>query len=252
VPEHAAIASLIDRIVAGACIPARAARDDLRQELWTHFEEADMSSASVAYAIRRFGDEAIVTDSLRRVYRWEYLALYVAKIVASVIASFAVALLIVAVVNLRVEVETEVWRLAPGFSRAAGASLAIVLGLIAAWEGVRRPFSASRALAAIAGYAAACGLVERFVAHSVSAFAVAAVFVALGCACSRLPSRPMRWLLTCAVFAGIEYGVHAAVNVGLTPGRAVIGGAILAAVWTSTLCILRLADRAFVHLFDAA
>jgi hypothetical protein len=54
------------------------------------------------------------------------------------------------------------------------------------------------------------------------------------------------------VFAGIEYGVHAAVNVGLTPGRAVIGGAILAAVWTSTLCILRLADRAFVHLFDAA
>ena len=144
-PETEAITALIDRIVAGACIPGRAERDDVRRELLTHFEEAATSPESVAYAIRRFGDEAMVTDSLRRVYRWEYRALYLAKVVASVVASFAAALLIVAAFNLRLELETEVWRLAPGFSRAAGLALAVTFGLIAAWEVVRRPFSPRRA-----------------------------------------------------------------------------------------------------------
>jgi hypothetical protein len=252
VPERDAIASLIDRIVAGARIPSRGAREDLRQELWTHFEEADRSSTPVAYAIRRFGDEAIVIKSLRRVYRWEYLALYAGKLVASMMVSCAAALLIVAAFNVRPGLETDVWRLAPGFSRGAGLSLAVVLGLVAAWEAMRRPFSASRALVAIAGYAAVCGLMQRLVAHSAGAFAIATVFVALGYVCSRLSSRPMRWLLTCAAFAGAEYGVHAVLGVALAPERAAIAGAILAAVWASTVGILRLADHAFVHLFDAA
>jgi len=249
--EQEAIAALIDRIVAGACIPSRTARDDLRRELWTHFEDAGASPDAAAYAIRRFGDESIVTASLRRVYRWDYLALYAAKIVASVIASFAAALVILALVNLRVELETEVWRLAPGFSRAAGMSLAVVLGLITVWEVVRRPFSLSRAVLAIGAYAAVCGLMNLLVAHSATAFLTAAVFVVPGYLCSRLSSRPLRWLLTFVAFAAAEYGIHVALSVSLPPSRAAAAGAILLVVWASTIVILTYADHAFVHVFDA-
>jgi hypothetical protein len=252
VPEPDAVTALIDRIVAGACIPSRAERDDVRRELWTHFDEAGTSPESVAYAIRRFGDEAMVTDSLRRVYRWEYLALYLAKVVASVMASFAAALLIVAAFNLRLELETEVWRLAPGFSPAAGLSLAVAFSLIAAWEVVRRPFSSSRAIVAIAAYAAVCGLMQLLVPHSVGAFVIATVLVVLGSFCSRLPSRSLRWLLTFVAFAVAEYGVHAVLSVAFPPSRALMAGATLVMVWASTVFILRHADAAFTHLFDAA
>lgn len=250
-PEPDAITALIDRIVAGACIPSRAERDDVRRELLTHFEEAATSPESLAYAIRRFGDEAMVADSLRRVYRWEYLALYLAKVVASVMASFAAALLIVAAFNLRLELETEVWRLAPGFSRAAGMALAVTVGLIAAWEVVRRPFSPSRAFVAIAAYAAVCGLMQLLVAHSVGAFVIATMLVVLGSVCLRLPSRSLRWLLTFVAFAAAEYSVHAVLSVAFPPSRAVMAGAVLVAVWASTVFILRHADAAFTQLFAA-
>jgi hypothetical protein len=249
--EPDAIAALIERIIAGASIPSRAERDDLRRELWTHFEEADTSPDSFGYAMRRFGDESLITESLRRVYRWDYAALYAAKVAGSVIASFAAALLIVALVNLRVEVATEMWRLAPGFSRVAGLSLAVVLGLIAAWEAARRPFSLCRAAAAIGAYAAVCWLMDLVVAHSAGAFLIAAVFVALGYLCSHLASRPIRWPLTVVAFAAAEYGVHFALSVTLAPSRAAIAGAILAAVWASTMIILTYADHAFVRRFDA-
>jgi hypothetical protein len=252
VAERDAVLALIERVVAGACIPSRAERDDLRQELWTHFEEAGISPDSVEYVIRRFGDEALVTESLRRVYRWDYAVLYAAKLVVSVIASFAAALVIVALVNLRVELQTEVWRLAPGFSRAAGVSLAVVLGLIAAWEVVRLPFSRARAALAIGAYAAACGMMDRLVAHSAGAFVTAAVFVALGYLCSRLASRPVRSLLTFVAFAAVEYGIHFALSVAFAPSRAVIAAALLVAVCGSTAVILRYADHAFVHFFDPA
>ena len=60
---------LIERIVAGARIPSRVDRDDLRRELWTHFEEAGTSPAAVEDTLRRFGAESSITESLRRVYR---------------------------------------------------------------------------------------------------------------------------------------------------------------------------------------
>ena len=251
VPEPDAVAALIDRIVAGARIPSRAEREDLRRELATHFEETGAAPESVVDAIRRFGDEAMVAESLRHVYRWEYVALYLAKLTASVIASCAAALLIVALVNLRVELEAEVWRLAPGFSRVAGLSLAVALGLVTAWEVVRRPFSLSRAAVGVGVYAAVCALMQ-VVAHGAGAFLVAIVFVVIGCVCSTLPSRPIRWLLTLAAFAAAEYGVHFALSVALPPVRAALAGAILVAVWTSTASILGYADRAFVRMFDLA
>jgi hypothetical protein len=251
-PDHDTVGALIDRVIAGACIPSRAERDDLRRELSTHFEEADTSPDAIHDAIRRFGTEALVTDSLRRVYRWDYLALYLAKVVASMIASLAAALLILALVNLRVELRTEVWRLAPGFSRAAGVALAVVLGLVAAWEGVRPPFSYARAAAAVSAYAAVCGLMQLLGAHSGAAFVAAALVVVLGSLCSKLESRPLRWLLTFAAFAAVEYGIHLMVRVALAPSRAMLASAVLVAVWASTVLILTRVDHAFVHFFDIA
>src|SRR2546427_473935 len=81
---------------------AGADREDLRRELWTHFEESGTAPEAVQSALRRFGAEAMVTESLRRVYRWDYACLYLAKIAASIIASLTAALLLEVLVNLRV------------------------------------------------------------------------------------------------------------------------------------------------------
>src|SRR5712692_751558 len=178
------VAALIERIVAGAEIPSRAQRDDLRRELWTHFEEVGTSPAAVREAVGRFGAEASITGSLRHVYRWDYLWWYLTKIAASIVASIAAALLIQVVVNLRVELRADVWRLAPGFSRAAGLSVAVVLGLITAWEVARPPYSRLRAAAAISAYAAVCLVVWLVFATGIRAFITATMLVVIGYLCS--------------------------------------------------------------------
>jgi hypothetical protein len=66
--EHKTVAAFIEHVVRGARIPSGAARDDLRRELWTHFEDAGTPPDDVREAMRRFGAEAMVTASLRRVY----------------------------------------------------------------------------------------------------------------------------------------------------------------------------------------
>jgi hypothetical protein len=58
----------VDGDAADARSPSWAARDDLRRELWTHFEDAGTPPDDVREAMRRFGAEAMVTASLRRVY----------------------------------------------------------------------------------------------------------------------------------------------------------------------------------------
>jgi hypothetical protein len=251
-PEQEAVNALIDRILAGARIPTRAEREDLRRELWSHFDEAGLSPDAVPFAIRRFGPEAIIADSLCRVYRWERCAVYAARLAASMVASLAAALLILALVNLRVGLQTEVWRLAPGFSRALGLSLAVVLALVAAREIVRAPFSVARAILAIGAYAAICGVMQWLVPHSVTTFVTATVLVGLGYLCSKLPSRPLRWLLVFTVFAAAEYGIHLMVSVALPPGRVMLAGAVLVAVWASTMLILTRIDYAFVRWLDTA
>src|SRR5437660_7893010 len=154
--DRDSVDALIDRIVAGSHIPGHAARDDLRRELRSHFEDAGTSPEATQQAVRRFGAESAVTESLRRVYRFDYAVFYLAKIAVSIVASVAAALVIEVLVNLRVELRSEAWRLAPGFSRAAGVSVAVVLGLVTAWEVGRPPFSRRRAAVALGAYAALC------------------------------------------------------------------------------------------------
>jgi hypothetical protein len=252
VPDREPVAVFIDRIVAGARIPSRAEREDLRRELWTHFEEAGASADAAGDAIGRFGPEAMVIASLRRVYRWDYRAAYLAKTAASVAASVAVALAIELLVNLRVEAQASAWHLAAGFSYGARPAIGVVLALAAAQEIARRPFDRWRAASAVAGYAAVCALAQWRFASGGGAFVTAIILVALGYACSTLETPAVKWLLTFAVFAAAEYGLHLFTHATFGPSRAVLAGAVLLAVWTSTAAILARVDQAFTGFFETA
>ena len=247
--ERDTAAAFIERIVAGAHIPRRAERDDLRRELWTHFDETGTSPEAIQAALRRFGAEAMVTESLRRVYRHEYVFLYLAKIVASVIASIASALLIQVIVNLRMNTDAAVWRLAPRFPHAAGLSVAVVIALVTAWEVGRRPFNRSRAMAAIAAYALSL-LVQLVFVHNAGALVTATLLAVLGYLCSKLGSRPAQVLLTFGAFALTQYGAHLMLRVTFGPSRAMVAAAVLVAVWSSTVVILTRFDHAFVNVFE--
>ena len=245
------VGEFIDRIVAGAQIPSRTQREDLRRELWTHFEDAGFSPQGLRTALHRFGPEALVADRLRRAYRRDYLFFYFAKIAASVVASMAVALLIQVLVNLRLEVQAEVFRLAPGFSRAAGLSVGVVLGLVTAWEVGRRPFNRSRAALAVCSYLVVCIAVELFMTSSMGGMITATELVVLGCACSRLELRLARLPLTFGAFAAALYVTHLMISVAFGPTRAMAASAILVAVWVSTVLILTRFDHEFVRWFEA-
>jgi hypothetical protein len=254
--ERETAAAFIDRVVAGAHIPSRAKRDDLRRELWTHFEErfeqTGTSPEAVHTAIRRFGAEAMVVESWRRVYRWDYALMYLAKIAASITASIAAALLIEILVNLRVEGQAEAWRLAPGFSHGAGLAVGVVLGLVTAWEVGRQPFNRSRAMVATSAYGAVCVLGQFLFVNSATAFVTPTMLVALGYLCSRLESRPAKLLLTFGAFAAALYATHLVLSVTFGPARALAASAVLVAVWSSTGMILERVDHAFLSWLEPA
>jgi len=250
--EPEAVAAFIERIVAGAQIASRAERDNLRRELWTHFDETGTSPEAVDSALRRFGAEVTVTESLRRVYRRDYVFLYLAKIAASIVASLIAALLIEVLVNLRVEVQAEGWRLAPAFSHTAVLAVGVVLALVSAWEVGRQPFSRSRAAVAVGAYAAVCAVVQLVFAERAGAFVTATVLVALGYVCSKIEPRPARLAVTFGAFAATVFGTHLLLRVALRPSRDLLSSAVLVAVWASTLLILSRIDHAFINVFQTA
>jgi hypothetical protein len=134
VDERQAIAALIDRLVRESRIGSRRAREELRRELESHFDEAGSSPEALRAAMERFGSADAVRDGFRRAYRRGRVALYVAKVVASVAASAAVALALQVAVNVRIGLGADALRLAPGYGIGARTSLAIVLLIVAAWE----------------------------------------------------------------------------------------------------------------------
>jgi hypothetical protein len=248
--ERRLVDDLIERIVRDARLPGRAAREQLRDELQSHFAAAGSSPEALRDAIRRFGDPGALTPAFRYVYRWNYVVLYLLKIAGSVIVSAAVALVIQVLVNLRLEVQAEAWRLAPEFSKAAVISVGVVLGLVTAWEGVRRPFDARRATVALLSYAVVWACVALWGGGAMGVFGPATLLVALGYFCSRLGLRPRRLLVTFAAFASAIYGIHQIVNISVPPAQALLTSAVLLAVWASTVGILSQFDHAFGHLFS--
>lgn len=62
------VGALIDRIVEQAALPDEASREDLRRELCAHFEDAGSSPEALRDALRRFGDERAIAESIRLAY----------------------------------------------------------------------------------------------------------------------------------------------------------------------------------------
>ena len=224
------------------------AREHLADAIAAGLERGLSPDAAEGEALARFGTADDLTEEFRRVYRWDYLLWYLAKIAASVIVSVAVALVIQVLVNLRLEFQTEALRLAPGFSRAAIMSVAVVLGLATAWEIGRPPFAVRRATLAIGAYAAVCIVVQVLYSQGVEAFGAATMLVCVGWLCSRLERRPAKLLLTFAMFAGAIFGIHRTLHIVMDPARAAVTSAVLIAVWTSTITILSRGDRLFSSL----
>jgi len=240
---------LIDEVVRGARIPWRRGREELRAELWTHFEESAKEGNDLAGALARLGDPAALAQGFRHVYRRDYRLFYCAKLAASLIASALAAVLVQLAVNLRVGGGAALWRLAPAFPRAAVVSIAVALGAVAAWETLRRPFAAKRGLLAVTLYALASLSVQLAFGRGGDAFLAGLLIVALGYATSRLRVRPAGLAAAYLAFSILIYGAHRAASAGaikLLPALAM--SAALLAVWAASLAILARVDRAFSGL----
>lgn len=250
--ERHAVDALLERLVREARVPGRAARESLRRELAAHFEDAGGSADALRQAVARFGGEDAIATHFRRVYRRDYALLYLIKIAAAVLLSAAAALALQVLVNLRVAIGAEALRLAPGFSKAAIVSLAVVLALATAWEMGRPPFDRRRASIAIGTYVAIGLIVQALVPTGWQAFAPATALVIVGYACSRLGRAPARLLLTFCGFAALMFAGHASANVEFSARHTLLASAALLAIWTSTVTILSRCDDAFLNVFDRA
>lgn len=239
---------LIDRLVREARIPGRAAREDLRRELETHFEEAGSSPEALQRAVVRFGDDGMVAEQFQHVYRWDYALLYAIKIAAAVLLSAAAALAFQVLVNLRVAIGAEALRLAPGFAKAAFVSVAVVLALAALWEIGRPPFDRRRVAIAIGAYVA-MGVIGQLVSATAwQAFAPATGLVIIGYLCTRLDRAPARLLRMFCAFAVLLYAGHVSIR-EFGAMQAMLASAALLAVWISTVTILSRCDEAFLSVF---
>jgi hypothetical protein len=222
------------------------AREHLRDAVEAGVQRGLSIEAATREALRRFGDPAQIGGEFLRVYRWEATAWYLAKIALSVIASVAAALAVQVLINLRIALQTEALRLAPGFSPAALISVAVVVGLAAAWEIARRPFDGRRAMIAVITYAAICVATQWAFALGWRAFGPATLLVVLGYLCARFEQRPVRLAIVFVAFSVLLYAAHVGMREVFGAGQALIASASLLAVWTATIGILTRFDRAFL------
>jgi hypothetical protein len=221
------------------------AREHLVDAIEAGVERGLSQDAAERAAFARFGDPDELTEAFETVYRWNYLVWYFAKIAASVLASVAVALVIQVVVSLRLQVQSEVLELAPGFAKAAIRLVALVLGLATAWEIGRRPFAFRRATMAVVAYGAICVGVQALFAAGIEAFGPATLLVCVGWLCSRLERRPAKLVLTFSMFVAAIFAIHRTLHVTISPANAAIASAVLIAVWISTITILSGCDQLF-------
>jgi hypothetical protein len=125
-------------------------------------------------------------------------------------------------------------------------SVAIVVGIAAAWEIARRPFDARRTTVAIVAYGVICGGVQWSVAWGWTVFAPATGLVVLGYLCARFEPRPRRLLLLFGAFAVSLYAAHMGVRENFGAKEALTTSGALLVVWVSTVAILARFDRAFL------
>ena len=244
------IDAVIEPIVEAAKIPGRRRRDELRRELRSHFEDSGLTPEALHDAVARFGNTARIGDSLRKVYRRDYMLLYIVKVGACIAAATIAAILIEAIAGLRLESDADAWHLSRDFAHAARFGVVLTLALVAAAEATRAPFTWSRALLSLGCYAivSACALSVN--AHSVGAFVTAGILATIGASCARAATAwTSRALLTLGAFTVAEYLLHQSLGITFGPIRALAASAILLMLWASTITIVAFSDRAFVSAF---
>src|SRR5476651_107443 len=100
--NDASVGNVIHRIVRQAHLPGDAARECLRRELQSHFEEVGTSPEALNDALTRFGPVPDVARTFRSVYRWDFLFLHAARLLCAVVVSVAIAESLIALANLRI------------------------------------------------------------------------------------------------------------------------------------------------------
>jgi hypothetical protein len=210
------VAALVERIVAEAGLADDRARDELRRELTSHFEEAGAATAAgdpaeaLRAALARFGDPGAVGAHLRRAHGRTFVLWYAVKIAVAVGISLAVALAVQFLASVRiVSGESVDLRLASGYLRGLGFLAAVVLLVAAAWELDVEPL------------------------------------------CVRLERRPLRLAAALGLaFAGV-LAVHEVARHVIPPAFALVGAATVVVVWACTLAVLARVDLAFHDLVRA-
>ena len=245
-----AIDDLIEPIVEAAQIPSRRRRDELRRELRSHFEESGSTPEALHAAVERFGSTARIGDSLRKVYRRDYILLYVVKVGACMAAATMAAILIEGTASLRLQGDVDAWHLSPGFGHAAAFGVVLTFALVAAAEAMRAPFTWSRALLSLGGYAIVSTCAMWLNASGVAPFVTASILGMIGVGFARASTAwTSRALFTLAAFAVAEYVRHQSLGITFGPIRALAASATLLVLWASTITIVAVSDRAFVSAF---
>jgi hypothetical protein len=136
--EHDRVTTFVEDVLARARIPSRSAREELRRELLTHFDDAVRAGGSLDAAFAEFGLADDVAARFCVMYRAQRLLAHAVRIAAGLTVSLVVALGIELVVSR------------PGaFRNMAGVATMIVLVLVLWRELVGRrlprPTAAARA-----------------------------------------------------------------------------------------------------------
>jgi len=244
------IDAVIEPIVEAARMPSRRRRDDLRRELRSHFEDSGQTPPALADALARFGDVGRVGESLRSVYRRDYVLLYLVKVGFCIAAAVTAAILIEAAASVRFERDADMWRLAPGFTHSAAVGAVLTLAMVAAAEATRVPFAWPRALWSLVGYAAVAGCASSLITDSAGAFVTAGILAAIYAGVARAARGwKSRALLGLAAFGAAEYLLHESLGIRFGPIRALAAGAILLTLSAATIAIVAFSDRTFVSAF---
>jgi hypothetical protein len=244
------IDAVIEPIVEAARIPSRRRRDELRRELRSHFEDSGLTPEALQDAVARFGNTAGIGDSLRKVYRRDYMLFYIVKVGTCMAAATLAAILIEAIASLRLESDADAWHLSPGFAHAAPFGVVLTLAFVAAAEATRAPFTWRRALLSLGCYVTVSACASWVNANTVGAFVTASILATIGIGVAKAATAwTSRALLTLAAFAVAEYLWHQSLGITFGPIRALAASAILLMLWASTITIVAFSDRAFVSAF---
>src|SRR5215212_6502451 len=100
-PIDEALHGTLDRIVREACLPGDHARDDLRRELVSYFDEAEAADDSPEESMARFGSPVQIAHNFQQVYRGTFLLWLTARVCIAIILGLVIAEVLLALTHLR-------------------------------------------------------------------------------------------------------------------------------------------------------